>query len=77
MVHVVANPGCRLPEAAVVGGCERGAHSAPSELWQGSGGAAPSWGPGAEPRRGARGAEPPGKFLKNRPLRTYLRPSEI
>ena len=37
----------------------------PRELRQGSGGAAPSGVQGWNPCRGARGAEPPGKFLKN------------
>jgi hypothetical protein len=36
----------------------------PRELQRGSGGAAPSGVPGQRPWRGARGAEPPGKFSR-------------
>ena len=42
------------------------AASGASKLWQWSGGAAPSGVQGRSPLAGARGAQPPGKFLRNR-----------
>ena len=46
--------------------CAASAASAASKLWQGSGCAAPSGVQGRSPLAGARGAQPPGNFLRNR-----------
>ena len=53
------------------------AASEASKLWQGSAGAAPSGVQGRSPLAGARGAQPPGKFLRNRVFYTTFGIKEI